>query len=182
MLQYHTELLSNPHNVRIKSRKEDGVAWPVAVLCLRVRNGSQRAADDTLLLLSWFKLCLHIYSLEIKTLVSVSCGEVFICWWETQAQRPLELLWGCCLSLQQTILQISALGKQGLMHGQHFTVRVVYLWLSLGMCGKSLRTSNHNKETDVLLYVLFWAMWWWKDEKRCGKLLLLLNANSSHAE
>lgn len=65
----------------------------VVVMCLGVRNGSQRAECYMLLLPSWFKLCLHTYTLEINAQVSsVSCAEGVTCWRETQAHRSLQVL------------------------------------------------------------------------------------------
>lgn len=64
---------------------------------------------------------------------------------------------------------LSALGKQALRHGQHFRVRVVYLWLPLGIYGKSLlRTANYNKETKCCCSeprgdgkMRKYMIWWW---------------------
>lgn len=145
-VQCHRQLLGNPHNLKWKSWKETGVlhCWLFCAWEWEIEAKGQKTV------LSWYS-------------PGLSCACICTVWkWKPKSLQwvmvkalfagTLRMLFAQMTVLRKTILLISALGKQRSRHGQHFTVRVVYLWLPLGMYRKSLlRTANYNKETKIYI-------------------------------
>lgn len=79
-VQCHRQVLVNPHNLRWKSWRETGVLHWWLFCAWEWETEAKGQKTITFMVLSWFKLYLHIYSLEIiAKIYSVSCGEGFIC-------------------------------------------------------------------------------------------------------